>query len=272
MRAGKLGIGGVHVPIPPRSTHNRAGKRPEQVPCRKQLSDVGPITEDCHDEYFYDCQSYDINNEFCSANEYINEINQAQFSPKDRLKNHLSFWTHIDSPHYILDVISNGYKIPFCNLPPSVKLNNNRSARADRAFVTSALLDLLEKNCITELQEPPYIINPLSVSYNSAGKPRLILDLSRLNNYIWKQKVKFEDWRVLKQYVQKGGYMIKWDLSAGYHHISINADHQTYLGFQWEFDNKKRYLCYNTLPFGLSSGPYIFTKLCRPLVRYRRSK
>lgn len=39
-------------------------------------------------------------------------------------------------------------------------------------------------------------MNPLSVAVQSTGKKRLILDLSKLNLYIKKDKVKFEDWRV----------------------------------------------------------------------------
>lgn len=42
-----------------------------------------------------------------------------------------------------------------------------------------------------------------------------------------------------------------------YHHIDINENHQKFLGFAWEFEEKK----YNVLLFGLPSAPFIF-KLC----------
>ena len=38
------------------------------------------------------------------------------------------------------------------------------------------------------LDYPPAIVNPLSVSIQSSGKKRLILDLRHVNLYIFKQK------------------------------------------------------------------------------------
>ena len=47
--------------------------------------------------------------------------------------------------------------------------------------------------------------------------------------------------------------------------------HQQFLGFQWALgDDRCRYFCFTVLPFGLSSAPYLFTKIFRPLLRYWR--
>ena len=50
----------------------------------------------------------------------------------------------------------------------------------------------------------------------------------------------------------------------------IFQPHLTYLGFQWEVDGVARYFCFAVLPFGLSTAPYIFTEVCRPLVKLWR--
>ena len=44
------------------------------------------------------------------------------------------------------------------------------------------------------------------------------------------------------------------------------------MGFSWFFKGKVRYFCFKVLPFGLSSAPYIFTKLFRPLVAHWRQE
>ena len=45
------------------------------------------------------------------------------------------------------------------------------------------------------------------------------------------------------------------------------------MGFSWTFaDGRTRYFAYTILPFGLSSAPYLFTKLMRPLAIYWRSR
>ena len=104
--------------------------------------------------------------------------------------------------------------------------------------------------------------NPLSVSTQSSSKRRLILDLRFVNQFILKQKV--------KDLFQYGGYACSFDLKSGCHHVDIFPSHQRFLGFSWTFpDGRNRY---TVLPFGLSSAPYLFTKLMRPLVKYWRSR
>ena len=78
-----------------------------------------------------------------------------------------------------------------------------------------------------------HVVNPLSVSIQSSGKKRLILDLRHVNQFIWKQKFKCEDWRVLLSYVNKSGHLFSFDLKSVYHHFDIFPDHQTLLGFSW---------------------------------------
>ena len=66
--------------------------------------------------------------------------------------------------------------------------------------------------------------------------------------------------------------MFSFDIKSGYHHVDIFPPHQSFLGFSWFYKGKVRYFCFRVLPFGLSSAPYIFTKLFRPLVSNWRRK
>jgi len=72
---------------------------------------------------------------------YEYELGQANIIVKDRLKKHYSFWKSIGCYDYILDTILNGYKIPFYSTPPSVCLQNNRSAIIHGEFITEAIHD-----------------------------------------------------------------------------------------------------------------------------------
>ncbi|XP_065940519.1 uncharacterized protein [Magallana gigas] len=128
------------------------------------------------------------------------------------------------------------------------------------------MIKLLLSSCIIQVPFIPVVVNPLSVAMNSSGKKRLILDLSVLNKFVRRDKVKFEDWKIALQYFQKGFHMFKFDLKSGYHHIDICSAQQTFLGFSWN----NLFYVFTVLPFGLSSAPYIFTKCLRPMVRYWR--
>ena len=63
-----------------------------------------------------------------------------------------------------------------------------------------------------------------------------------------------------------------FDVKSGYHHIEMFESDQQFLGFSWVFDGVTKYFKFTVLPFGLSVGLYIFSKVMRPLVKYWRSK
>lgn len=95
-----------------------------------------------------------------------------------RLKDRIDFWRSTGASQFILDVIQQGYRIPFHSKPPSSFAKNNTSALAHSSFVEEAISELLSTNRIFESHVIPCNVNPLCVSVQSSGKRRLILDLS----------------------------------------------------------------------------------------------
>ena len=112
---------------------------------------------------------------------------------KGRLRVNVSFWETIGASQFIVSVIREGYKIPFYYTPTSVHLQNNNSTLNYCDFVVSAITELLKVGSVVECPFPPVVVNPLSVSVQSNGKKRLILDLRHVNFFVKKCKIKFED-------------------------------------------------------------------------------
>ena len=123
-----------------------------------------------------------------------------------------------------------------------------------------------------ECDSAPTVVNPLSASVQSNGKKRLILDLQHPNYFVMKSKVKFEDAKtMLFTFVDTSqNWLFSFDINSGYHHIDIFPPDQEFLGFSWFKDGFTHFYKFTVLPFGLSTGPYIFIKVMRPLVRYWR--
>ena len=94
---------------------------------------------------------------------------------------------------FVLNVIMQGYKIPFLQLPTPFAKRNNTSARENSDFVSQTVNNLLRLDLIEELACKPHIINLRSVSTRISGRQRLILDLRHVNQFIYKQKFKCED-------------------------------------------------------------------------------
>lgn len=142
---------------------------------------------------------------------------------------------------------------------------NNKFVIYNVEFVFLEILDLLKYKCIIEVFFQLFVCSFLSVVENK-NKKRLIFDFSRLNKYVKYEKIKFEDWKMVLDYFEKGFYCIKFDLKLGYYYIDIVEEYQNYLGFQW--DNK--YYCFIVLLFGFLLVLFIFIKCLRFLVKFLR--
>ena len=201
-------------------------------------------------------------------------VESASYSSvRGRLFKSLNEWEKIGAPNFILDVISEGYKIPFISLPTPKHSRNNGSALKESQFVNEAVKELLRINCIESCDKVPDIVNPLSVSIQSSGKKGLIIDLRHINSYVYKQKFKCEDMQTALVVISQGFFLFNFDLKSGYHHVEIFQEHRKYLSFGWEFgDGVTRYFSFCVLPFGLSSAPYLFTKLFKPVLKFWRSQ
>lgn len=232
----------------------------EQQPPRVSQPVKQTSRDHLKDEYCFDFERF--------TNDYYEyEQGQKHILVRGRLKKNIDFWRCIGACEFILDVIENGYKLPLYSMPPKYFNHNNRSALNEYDFVTEAIKDLLDRSLIEECEEPPWVVNPLTVSQQSSGKKRLILDLRIVNQHIWKQSVKYDDLKVALSYLQKDFHMIKFDITSAYHFVEIFPLHTDFLGFSWLDRNRNRkYYKFLVLPFGLSSACYIFSKITRPLV------
>ena len=174
-----------------------------------------------------------------------------------------SFGESIGASHFVLSVIREGYKIPFYYTPTSVFLPNNKSALHYADFVVGAITALLKVGSVVQCPCPPVVVNPLSVSIQPNGKKR-----------IQDSKINFEDAKCFLECLIASpcAWACSFDIKSGYHHIEIFESDEQFFGFSWMFHGVTKYFKFTVLPFGLSVGPYVFSKVMRPLVKYWRSK
>ena len=150
-------------------------------------------------------------------------------------------------------------------------IDNRSSTVRHEAFVSGAGNELLVGGCIREVFSYPNFCNPLHVAKQSSGKLRLILDLSHLNNFIVKKSVKYEDLRTVLQMFSPRMFVFSFDRTSAYHHIDICDEHTKFLSFKWpSAKGVMKFYEFKVLPFGLTSAPYVFTKVMRQLVKYWR--
>ena len=189
------------------------------------------------------------------------------------MRKFLHVWRSIGASSFVLSVIESGYKLPFVSIPVKYFFSNHKSAVDNRAFVCEAIEQLLLAGSAVEVKrDQVHVCSPLGVVPKKNGKLRLILDLRFLNKHLAKRKFKFENLRVVAEILQPDDWFFTFDLRKGYHHVAIFQEHWKYLAFSFTFDGKPRYFLFCSLPFGLSTSPYVFTKLLRPVVAHWRSQ
>jgi hypothetical protein len=180
-------------------------------------------------------------------------------SPIGGLRASINQWKLAGASEYVLDVIENGYKIPFLTQPESVCLKNNKSALDNSDFVRSEISKLLDKGCISEVSDRPLVVNPLTVSCKK-DKKRLVLDCRHINPHMCKYKCKFEGSSVARQMFRVGDCLFTFDLKSAYHHIEIHPCHKTYLGFSFVIEGQIKYFVFNVLKLLVFQRRDIFSR------------
>ena len=188
-----------------------------------------------------------------------------------RLKFFADNWLLVSKDPWILEVVSNGLKIDFSSepvqtfLPRTVTLSDKETEICDQEIAS-----LLAKNAISLSQEPQAssFLSSFFIIPKKGGKFRPVHNLKALNRFVVYRHFKMEGSGMLKHLVRQGDWFVKIDLKDAYLTVPIHPSHHRFLQLQWR-DVLYQFTC---LPFGLSSAPWAFTKLLKPVVAYLRKR
>ncbi|KAI9552670.1 reverse transcriptase [Daphnia sinensis] len=166
------------------------------------------------------------------------------------LKYFSSNWTEVSRDPWILEVVGIGLSIEFTSEP----VKTSRPGRMTLSVKEMEICDqeiasLLRKKAIKISLEPPYS------SF-----------LSPFFGFVHYRHFKMEGNSILKHLVKQGDWFAKIDLRDAYLTVPIHLAHQRFLQLQWR-DIVYEFTC---LLFGLSSAPWAFTKLLRPVAAYSK--
>ncbi|XP_071575169.1 uncharacterized protein [Temnothorax nylanderi] len=178
-------------------------------------------------------------------------------------------WEAITSDPVVLDAIRN-YRIPFSSSPPSRPfITEPKFSRLTASRCDKEIARLLYKGAITVVEpSADQFLSSFFLVEKSSGGVRFVLNLRDLNTFLSPPHFKLEDWRTVVQLLLPGTYMATLDLEDAYLLVPIHPDDRKFLCFQW----RGVVYAFAALPFGLSTAPYIFTKILRPVTTYLRRR
>ena len=105
-------------------------------------------------------------------------------------------------------------------------------------------------------------VSPMFVVTKADGCWRPVINLKCLNQHILARHFKMESIKTAKGLLCREDWMIKLDLKDAYLLVPLYHHHRKFLAFHW----RGQLWRFTSLPFGLSSAPFIFTKLMKPIV------
>jgi hypothetical protein len=146
---------------------------------------------------------------------------------------------------------------------------NASSASEHGGFVSADVSEMVAANDVTLLPpgEKPWVVRPLGVVPNPrTDKFLMMVNMLFANRHLGKKAFMFEVLKNLADLAERGDHAVSYDLISGYFHVGLLPRSRTYVGFKWE----GKYYVYNYLPFGLSTAPWVFSKVMRELVMHWR--
>jgi hypothetical protein len=87
-----------------------------------------------------------------------------------------------------------------------------------------------------------------------------------VNKHLEKSVFKIKGYSDLVDIAEKGDDSVLYDLKSGYYHVCLHPVTQCFVGIKWE----GVHYVYTCLPFGLSTAPWVFSKVTREIVMFWR--
>ena len=167
-----------------------------------------------------------------------------------------------------------GFRLTLHSEPP-LRRKPPKHLRPNKAVsnhLRNIIPDLLSANIIREVFKPfPKLFHSrIFTRPKPDGSYRPIIDLSELNKYLTVTRFKMETVSITKNCLCVPLWGCKADINQAFHNVPIFYDHQVYIAFTIGKGKKLRIFVFQFLPFGLSSAPWAFHRIIKPIKKHLR--
>ena len=185
---------------------------------------------------------------------------------ESHLRSKLGWWKAIGADRTVLIWIGYGVESRFVTPLPRVAFDNVPIKNPlHEAFIDREQAKMMADGLIREIHpREAHIVHPMHVHEHNM-KLRLIDDKRYTNAYEATPKFKMQSLeKDIPKAVQPGYVLLTKDLEKAYYKLMMSKKSRKYQCRYW----KGRYFECLCLLFGGTTAPFVFTKLCRPLVRF----
>lgn len=179
-------------------------------------------------------------------------------------------WTILEDP-YVTNTLRTGYKLPLTCPPPVTATPLAREySEAQSALLAENIKTLTDKNALELVLQPdhaPGFYSPIFlVPKKNSTKFRMIHNMATFNELYMEPPSHFRmtSLDALRAQLSPGDWMVSLDLQDAYLHVPIYPPHRRFLRFIFQGLHYQ----WRVLPFGISSAPWLFTRITAPICRY----
>ena len=188
----------------------------------------------------------------------------------------LSFFSHrwelVTSDTWVLQTVSDGYRLEFTSSPPhfsGMRTTNLPMDAAKRLALTKEVDQLVAKNAVEIVpREDVTFFSTFFLTPKKSGAWRPILNLKGLNKYIRPPPFKMESLAAVLPELSRGWWAVSLDLKDAYLHVLVQRSFRKWLGFAIG----KTVYRFRSLPFGLSTAPRTFTRVVKAIAEHLRRR
>ena len=195
-----------------------------------------------------------------------NDSFQASLSPPigGRLHSFRRDWLTNNCSDNVLNIITNGYVLPFISKPNLVRallIQSGYKALQTELALTSCIQSLPSKNAIKRVENVKSLrfYSRLFLVPKLHQRWRPVIDLSRLNTFLLVERFKMETPESIRASLIPGEWVSSIDLADAYLHIPIHSNSRKYI----RFCHRSQVFQFTTLPFGLATAPQVFTMIVK---------
>ena len=188
-----------------------------------------------------------------------------------RISGFLGAWEAITSRPQILNIVKEGYKLPFTSRPPTTSQPPfQRVVGEARETWIQVIKDMVAMEAIEEVVDPTSrgTYSHMFLRPKPNGKKRPIINLKQLNGRLNVLPFRMATPQSVLKSLSKNDWTTSIDLKDAYFHVPIHGPHRKYL----RFAILERVYQFKTLPFGLAPAPQVFSSLVKVLVTWGRAR
>lgn len=186
-----------------------------------------------------------------------------------RLSYFVSAWESLTSDPWVLGVIREGLRVDLISRPVQWAPRPMVFSSDQMSICDKEVSELLKKGAI---ELPPSgddgFVSTIFVVPKPSGGFRPVINLKPLNRHVVYRHFKMEGMETVRDLLRQGDFMAKIDLKDAFLSVPVHPDDRCLLRFKW----RDVLYGFSAMPFGLSSAPWAFTKLMKPILGFLRER